>query len=647
NWAQPDYPARGWKVGQAGFGYGDNDDETVLADMHGRYTTVYCRKTFEIRNVGEVVSLVIGINYDDAVIAYLNGKEVLRLNVGQGRGAAAKRVGSHEAGGYEHFEVPEAARLLARGKNVIAFEGHNKGPKSSDFSLEPYLLVRTKADERRTEARSPAVSEIPGVKPNMRYSTTSEMLLVMNRHTGEVLWKRPATYSFRHNTVIAGGGKLFCIDRLSDDKIRYLSRRGVKFSHRPTLYALDLKSGEVRWKSDENVFGTWLGYSEQHDVLLQGGSRAGDRGYDEVGAGLVAYNATNGEVLWQRPDAYSGPPVIYHDMILTQTGGGNAVAPPAAVFNLLTGKVVTRKHPVTGATIPWNWVRFKGCNTAIASENLLTFRSGAASFVPLDISQGTASIGGFKSGCTSNLIVANGVLNAPDYTRTCICSYQQQSSLAMIHMPELEYWSMDYFPPPPAPTAAWRVGINFGAPGNRTADDGTLWLEFPSIGGPSPDIPVRPAGDGAKWFRAHNTTVEGELNWVTASGVSGVTSLKIRPFVQPTKRHNDVYGFAKHMGNIPRWDENSIQGRFDKPRPYTVRLYFSEPEGLAAGKRVFSVWMQGKQVLRDFDVAKAAGGANRSVVREFKNVMITDDLVLTFNASRGRPVICGVELVAE
>ena len=29
------------------------------------------------------------------------------------------------------------------------------------------------------------------------------------------------------------------------------------------------------------------------------------------------------------------------------------------------------------------------------------------------------NLGGSKSGCTSNLIVADGVLNAPDYIRTC------------------------------------------------------------------------------------------------------------------------------------------------------------------------------------------------------------------------------------
>merc|ERR1712000_241375 len=53
----------------------------------------------------------------------------------------------------------------------------------------------------------------------------------------------------------------------------------------------------------------------------------------------------------------------------------------------------TRIHPLTKETIPWQWLRFKGCNTAIASENLMTFRSGSASFVDLAKGQGTSNLG--------------------------------------------------------------------------------------------------------------------------------------------------------------------------------------------------------------------------------------------------------------
>ena len=83
----------------------------------------------------------------------------------------------------------------------------------------------------------------------------------------------------------------------------------------------------------------------------------------------------------------------------------------------------------------------------------------------------------------ANLIVADGVLNAPDYTRTCTCSYQNQTSLAMIHDPSAEMWTFNDLPWDGKPVR--RVGINFGAPGDRRADDGTLWLDWPSVGGPS------------------------------------------------------------------------------------------------------------------------------------------------------------------
>ncbi len=72
------------------------------------------------------------------------------------------------------------------------------------------------------------------------------------------------------------------------------------------------------------------------------------------------------------------------------------------------------------------------------------------------------NFGGFKSGCSINLVAADDVLNAPDYTRTCICSYQNQTSLALVHMPDVEIWSFDTITWDGAPIK--QVGINFGAP---------------------------------------------------------------------------------------------------------------------------------------------------------------------------------------
>ncbi|MBX5450486.1 MAG: hypothetical protein IRZ24_10490, partial [Thermogemmatispora sp.] len=49
---------------------------------------------------------------------------------------------------------------------------------------------------------------------------------------------------------------------------------------------------------------------------------------------------------------------------------------------------------------------------------------------------------------------------------------------------------------------------------------------------------------------------------------------------------------------------------------YTVRLHFAETYWSAAGKRVFNVSINGQQVLTNFDIYAAAGGANKAVVRE-------------------------------
>ncbi len=80
------------------------------------------------------------MNYDDGFIAYLNGKQVASASVE--RVADTLLVGQHEAQGYEAFVIRDAKSLLKPGRNVLAIEGHNVSPDSSDFSLDPALATR-------------------------------------------------------------------------------------------------------------------------------------------------------------------------------------------------------------------------------------------------------------------------------------------------------------------------------------------------------------------------------------------------------------------------------------------------------------------------------------------------------------------------
>lgn len=138
-WTTFDFVPEGWKSGAAGFGYGDDDDATELADMKDRYSTVYIRGEFpEVPKGGGQLGLV--VNYDDAFIAYLNGQEVLRVGVGSGAGASAADLESHEADGYTYFPLKGAAKHLRPDENVLAIEGHNDNLGSSDLTLDPYLV---------------------------------------------------------------------------------------------------------------------------------------------------------------------------------------------------------------------------------------------------------------------------------------------------------------------------------------------------------------------------------------------------------------------------------------------------------------------------------------------------------------------------
>jgi hypothetical protein len=217
-------------------------------------------------------------------------------------------------------------------------------------------------------------------------------------------------------------------------------------------------------------------------------------------------------------------------------------------------------------------------------------------------------------------------------------------------MPEVEHWTFDYYPSSDSVTPVRQVGINFGAPGNRTGDNGTLWLEFPSVGGPSPDVPVRARYDNPQWFHNHSSQVKGSYNWVGASGVEGVKEVSIRLFLQPAKEPSSVDAFDKHIGQIPTWREEQIKGSFNQPQPYTVRLYFAEPKDLKSGRRIFHVSLQGRQVLKNFDVAREAGTTNRCVVKEFNRILIKDDLKISLAPAAAQnvsPVLSGIEIIAE
>ena len=424
-----------------------------------------------------------------------------------------------------------------------------------------------------------------------RFASGSRQLAVFNRRTGKLLWTRDAKFNFRHNNIALGADSIYVIDSLTEARLKALNRRGMKPKGKPSLSALDLKTGRVLWQSEEDIFGTFLNYSSEHDLLLQAGSAYRDRAKDDIGKGMIAYQGRSGKIVWANRDlSYSGPCLLLKDRIITNGNGGFAL-------DIKTGKP-------TG----WKYTRNYGCNTAIGSEHLLTFRSGAAGFYDLTNDGGTGNWGGFRSSCTANLIPANGILNAPDYTRTCSCAYQMQTSLGLIHMPELEYWTFG------AQVPDEDLAINFGAPGDRRGPGGKMWLDFPEAGSPSVKVDVKIEPKSTEIFRHHSSRIKsGELKWVGASGLEGVEQVVIK---------------LKSNGQ------------------YWVKLHFIEPEYVQSAQRIFDVSLQDKTVLSKLDIAQVAGGKHQVIAREFKVAVLDQTLKINLKAYDGtKPVLCGVQWV--
>ena len=441
--------------------------------------------------------------------------------------------------------------------------------------------------------------------------TASKMLVVMDRITGAVKWQFPARYGFIHNAITAANGKIYCLDKLPAFYENKMQRRGLTIPDDYRLLAFDAETGKKLWEKNTDIFGSWLSYSNEFDVLLQATRPSRDMLSGEKGNRMIAYKVSDGTMLWDEKLSYNNPPILHHDRIITDK----------LALNILSGERIYRQDPSTEKEIPWTYTRTYGCNYNIASEHLLSFRSAAAGFYDLANDGGTGNFGGFKSGCTSNLVVANGVLNAPDYTRTCQCSYQNQTSLAFVHMPELEYWTNNDY--------NWdgdaisRIGLNLNAPGDRVDKNGTLWLDYPSIGGNSPDIPVHLKAEKPEYYRLHSLSLQsGEENWIAASGISADMEIEI---TLSEKMMDNTY--------------------------YTVRLHFAELGNKNAGQRIFDVLLQDQIVLHDFDIAKEAGGTFRNITKTFQHIQVSDKLVVksktSVAVSGSKPLLCGIEIEKE
>lgn len=147
-WTNPGFDDSMWSSGPGGIGYGDGDDSTLVPDGT---LSVFMRKSFTLSKASDVISAFLYVDYDDAFVAYLNGTEIARANIGTSGVRPAYNETSINivepaaaSGGLPpvfRIDGTVLASSLHDGENILALEVHNRDATSSDLSSTTFLIA--------------------------------------------------------------------------------------------------------------------------------------------------------------------------------------------------------------------------------------------------------------------------------------------------------------------------------------------------------------------------------------------------------------------------------------------------------------------------------------------------------------------------
>jgi hypothetical protein len=159
SWNQVGFDDSGWSIGQAALGWGplgqeDRNPDTFIND--GNVTSWY-RQTFDVADPSVLAPTYLFTRFDDAMIVYINGVELVRRNLDSGpvdRFTETNFVHSDEDEIVWDALLLDPSTLVA-GENLIAIEIHQSGPSSSDSVMQAAIATKP-------STRSPSFFEMGG-----------------------------------------------------------------------------------------------------------------------------------------------------------------------------------------------------------------------------------------------------------------------------------------------------------------------------------------------------------------------------------------------------------------------------------------------------------------------------------------------------
>ena len=188
NWKLANYYDATWKSGFSGIGFGDGDDRTTISQT----VTALMRCKFNIEDVEQISGIMLHVDFDDGFVAYLNGEEIARENLGEIGSETfyyTLATSEHEAQLYQgnpinSYSINDKINLLQNGENVLAIEVHNVSSGSSDLTINPFLSLGYKSIPANTREKVDFLTfQNSYLHTNFKLSSSGELLILSNENS--------------------------------------------------------------------------------------------------------------------------------------------------------------------------------------------------------------------------------------------------------------------------------------------------------------------------------------------------------------------------------------------------------------------------------------------------------------------------------
>jgi hypothetical protein len=275
-----------------------------------------------------------------------------------------------------------------------------------------------------------------------------------------------------------------------------------------------------------------------------------------------------------------------------------------------------------------------GCGAYAGCPSTLMKRSGSLGFIDLQQQNVAYHFPNIRASCWINMIPACGLVLVPEGASSCPCAYNYKASIAFVPAERHNHWGL-------FSGSQWKedgriasLHLNFGAPGDKSDQDGTIWYAFPrpstvgprgagGMGKPLQDeLPVEllsSSGDiervsqNPDWTRIIDT----DRPWIHSCALQGPVKLRIR------------------------LDENARDAQ-----GWKVTLFFRQLDPEQSPARI-DVKLQGQIVDSDMNLSAASNDTARAITKTFL-VDASDILTLELiprNATQ--PLLAGLAIRAK